>query len=171
MNGDCMNQFCQNENVPLFQAVFSDQTLNFCQKCHDLYISHKCCYFCAQIYSDENNTNLDGKEWVECDIDNCGKWTHVECEKRNGEQNIENLLKNSKYTYQCPWCRIENQRQKKIITTKKIHKHSPDTRQQEPPKPFIDELLKKYGGFILQVTLEEKLMDLEKIKSLLNQQL
>lgn len=27
-----------------------------------------------QIYSDENNTNLDGKEWVECDIDNCGKW-------------------------------------------------------------------------------------------------
>ena len=31
-------------------------------------------FFFYKIYSDENNTNLDGKEWVECDIDNCGKW-------------------------------------------------------------------------------------------------
>lgn len=62
--GECMNMFCEHTNTKIYPAQFSNQTLYFCWKCAGLYEEKMCCYFCAQIYSDDKQSNLDGKDWI-----------------------------------------------------------------------------------------------------------
>jgi PHD - plant homeodomain finger protein len=38
------------------------------------------CDFCKQVYFEENDQLVDGKEWIGCDHERCKKWNHVDCE-------------------------------------------------------------------------------------------
>ncbi|CAD8058684.1 unnamed protein product [Paramecium sonneborni] len=194
---ECMNQYCTIETQNVYAAKFSDQILFFCKECLELYTEKKCCYFCAQVYSDQNENFLDGQKWIACDQDKCDKWTHLSCEAKNGIHGIESLVEDSKFKYICPWCRIEDQKlrnmkplprsinRKGFKFLEKIHKRKNST--YEPPvtsnnnntsyfnstysnkSSYLDELLKKNGGFSQQITQEEMQLDLQKMISLVKQ--
>ncbi|CAD8140931.1 unnamed protein product [Paramecium octaurelia] len=194
---ECMNQYCTIESQNVYPAKFSDQILFFCKECLELYTEKKCCYFCAQVYSDQNENFLDGQKWIACDQEKCDKWTHLSCEAKNGIHSIECLVEDMKFKYVCPWCRIEDQKQRNMkplprsINRKgfkfleKIHKRKNST--YEPPlnnnnngpsyfgstytskSSYLDELLKKNGGFSQQITQEEMQLDLQKMISLVKQ--
>ncbi|CAD8056818.1 unnamed protein product [Paramecium primaurelia] len=196
---DCMNQYCRNEQTQVWPAKFSNQTLYFCQECLNLYNEKKCCYFCAQVYSEDNQNFLDGQKWIGCDQDGCEKWTHLQCESKNGISQIDILVEDTKYKYICPWCRIEDQKQRflkapcRIMNKKalkyleKMNRRQTNTNEQpqhntqsnvqqfyycpsaSSKQSYLEELLKKNGGFCQQVTQEEIQVDLQKMISLMKQ--
>ncbi|CAD8066772.1 unnamed protein product [Paramecium sonneborni] len=186
---DCINQYCQNDSTQVWPAKFSNQTLFFCQECLNLYNQKKCCYFCAQVYSDNNQNFLDGQKWIGCDQEGCEKWTHSQCEQKNEISEIDIFIEDSKYKYICPWCRIEDQKQRfskgpyQMMNKKTIKYLDKLNRRQSNingdqfyycpsasnKQSSLEELLKKNGGFYQQATQEEIQVDLQKMMSLMNQ--
>ena len=56
-----------------------------------------------------DNADIDGKEWVQCE--NCSKWVHTDCEEQCGIPHLRDLLSNddTKYKYFCLCCRKKKQ--------------------------------------------------------------
>ena len=48
-----------------------------------------CCY-CEQIYHETDfNADVDGKDWIGCDL--CDRWVHIDCEEKHGNHSIKYL--------------------------------------------------------------------------------
>ncbi|CAD8146523.1 unnamed protein product [Paramecium pentaurelia] len=186
----CFNQYCPS-SFDLKVAQFSDSTILLCGTCYELYKRRKCCYFCAQVYKDDEQNFLDGKKWVQCDNQRCGKWTHIDCEVSD----IESQLQHKSFKYKCPWCRIEKDKKKKQSQPTKsiINQDQADQSDQDPEyihsltkkasleessiqqnyepwlkkNTFLEELLKKNGEFTQCINQEELQSDLIKMRTLL----
>ncbi|KAM3131767.1 hypothetical protein pb186bvf_016163 [Paramecium bursaria] len=129
----CSNYYCNNSSQKI--AKFLDQDITFCDGCFDLYQDRRCCYFCAQVYRDDEQNFLDGMQWIQCDIQKCGRWIHIECE----ETSIEIQIQNKNFKYRCPWCRIKS-KQKKCHKPLKQPDQDPDY-QSAQKKVCLDERL------------------------------
>ncbi|CAK75660.1 unnamed protein product (macronuclear) [Paramecium tetraurelia] len=191
---DCMNQYCRNEQTQVWPAKFSNQTLFFCQECLNLYNEKKCCYFCAQVYSDDNQNFLDGQKWIGCDQDGCEKWFRL----------IYNVNQKMVFPKLTPWwkilninifdqkqrfskapCRIMNKKALKYLEKMNRRQNNPNEQTQHniqanvqqfyycpsasSKQSYLEELLKKNGGFCQQATQEEIQVDLQKMMSLMKQ--
>jgi hypothetical protein len=82
-----------------------------CSMCTQAYNKRQYCDYCKQVYFEENESILDGKEWIGCDNDKCKKWNHVECEILvNNNEALKNL--NEDVLYYCLSC----SKNKKLIS-------------------------------------------------------
>ena len=66
-------------------TIQQDVEMLFCSDCASNYESGFFCDYCEQVYSQEENTFLDGKLWIGCDGARCrdaldGRWNHAQCE-------------------------------------------------------------------------------------------
>jgi len=71
----CFNRLCQTDVNN--ELLWAKQKLNnnvICKNCLNSYNKGNFCYFCQQIYPDEETTTAsnDDKEWIECE--SCKTW-------------------------------------------------------------------------------------------------
>ncbi len=71
----CFNRLCQTDVNN--ELLWSKQKLNnkeICRNCLNSYNKGNFCFFCQQIYPDEETTTAsnDDKEWIECE--SCKTW-------------------------------------------------------------------------------------------------
>lgn len=92
----CFNQYCPSL-CDLKEAKFSDSKILLCTQCFELYSRKKCCYFCAQVYKDDEQNFLDGKKWVQCDNGKCGKWVNFLKENFRHILIVKNQILSSNY--------------------------------------------------------------------------
>ena len=72
-----------------------------CDICSLAYNKKQFCDFCKQVYFEENDQLVDGKEWIGCDNSKCKKWNHIECEVQfNNNQALNEALLNKDDTFQ-----------------------------------------------------------------------
>jgi hypothetical protein len=82
-----------NRSVLLCNAVSSHLILT--QQCGLKYHKNQFCPYCKYVYGKEHDKVEDG--WLICQT--CGRWVHLECEKKNNQRLDSNL------NYSCPGCR------------------------------------------------------------------
>ena len=70
----CLNVLCQTN--PDDSSLWSKQKVmnsTICKACFDAFKSDQYCFFCYQIYLDqETSASNDGKGWIGCD--GCSRW-------------------------------------------------------------------------------------------------
>lgn len=96
----CLNKLClTNPNISSLWAREKVKGSFICKACLDAHNKEQFCYFCHQIYVDDETTTADDdKDWIGCD--SCGGWHHIQCEDAYGFRIVS---KNAKYY--CPKCR------------------------------------------------------------------
>ena len=48
-----------------------------CQNCLKAYNNGKFCRWCFTTYKENTNAHEDGKDWVQCDGENCISWVII----------------------------------------------------------------------------------------------
>ena len=95
------------------------------------------CEYCKQIYQNESFelSTLDGKEWVQCEGKECGRWTHVGCLENMIGKKREEII-DDKFIYHCSKCRdkICGKRSKIGLTT-----YNMKLREGTKKKKFVKE--------------------------------
>ncbi len=101
----CSNKICpfQKTTVSFHEVFFMNKHRKFCNSCAFSIEKDWICIYCHTIFV-ESPVNKDKSEWVGCDNNNCGRWTHIECEVQKGIAEIKSFL-NKSYKYICPTCR------------------------------------------------------------------
>lgn len=105
---------CSNSNCSFIMSgveinMKKTQYLNdvsiYCETCTNSISKKWTCYFCAAIYTDLSHAlENDSFTWICCDNQKCGRWTHVECEERNRNQEIGAYLNDQNYKFFCSDC-------------------------------------------------------------------
>ena len=106
----CGNIYCNSETRSPAEEGWSrrkinDSYLQLCKKCTTAYGMKQYCTYCKQIYTDngEHNTILDGMAWIQCGT--CKRWIHMKCEEKFGNADIEVLVLDPLFIYECTECR------------------------------------------------------------------
>ena len=113
----CSNPTCmfKNEVMRYERINFGNSYNYFCEKCADAIRKKWVCHYCRYI-SVEGDTQQDHTDWVQCDFQKCGRWTHVDCEQLHGFSNIRSLLSEQNTKYYCPVCRnLKNFKKQKDV--------------------------------------------------------
>jgi len=64
-----------NPNISSLWAREKIKGSFICKTCLDAFNKEQFCYFCQQIYVDDDTTTADDdKDWIGCD--SCGGWVH-----------------------------------------------------------------------------------------------
>jgi len=92
-----------------------------CTNCAKAHRKGQYCYYCKQIYLDNDD---DGKDWVQCDF--CKKWViflflfqfilqttkfnnfqkvHADCEQFHGDPKFKSIMTSKDFIYYCPKCK------------------------------------------------------------------
>ncbi len=102
----CTNRNCPTkaEGLKLERINFNNSYGYFCSICCDSVRKKWVCYFCKFICV-EGDYIHDNGDWVQCDSPRCGSWTHINCEKKNGYQDIVQFLEEQSAKYYCPLCK------------------------------------------------------------------
>ena len=114
----CANASCIFKQEPMRceRLNFQNSYNYFCEKCAEAIRKKWVCHYCHYI-SVEGDTQQDHADWVQCDFQKCGRWTHVDCEQLHGHGNIRAVLSEQHFKYYCPVCRnlknIKKQQQQK----------------------------------------------------------
>lgn len=62
------------------------EEVSFCKYCYSCYTEGNKCDYCDQIYAsnvgDAQIQQVDGEDWIGCDI--CDTWNHTSCEIKSG---------------------------------------------------------------------------------------
>ncbi|KAL9645944.1 hypothetical protein ABK040_015109 [Willaertia magna] len=119
----CGNVKCKTSQTPLWRKGWTTKegkTVMLCNACGLHYKKGHYCIYCNQIYKE---SDADDKEepWIGCD--NCHRWVHQNCERKNGFEIKPN-------GYLCPCCRNQNVT---ASTTTCCSSHNlPHNKQQSP---------------------------------------
>ncbi len=85
----CENLFCPKQYVSdgsepagfwQRKKYANNKLFWLCDACSSAYNKKQFCDFCKQVYVEENDQLVDGKEWIGCDHERCKKWNHIDCE-------------------------------------------------------------------------------------------
>jgi hypothetical protein len=102
----CGNKLCtENYNAEEWiRKRIGDSLLLYCRPCSEAITLKQYCDYCKQIYRDTAHKNaiVDGEDWILCE--ECKRWTHIQCEAKNGREDIELLILDPKFTYSCKDC-------------------------------------------------------------------
>lgn len=104
------------ESVVLRKALFGRNDERwYCLKCLDAHDDSLFCYYCGQIYfNDEEDLEDDGKAWICCD--DCHKWIHLDCDIVKGKNTeLQKHFKDDHFYYKCPECKIPGGKKKRDI--------------------------------------------------------
>ena len=118
----CFNKYCQTDpnNASLWSKTKIEN--NFvCKMCEEGWKREQFCYFCKQIYVDNDVYCADDRSWIDCD--HCGRWvcislllftdsheqTHIECEELVVQKQINDSQERGEDScpYSCPSCRAK----------------------------------------------------------------
>ena len=75
-----------------------------CERCSTAFVNKQYCEYCKQLYLEKADKGavVDGLDWIGCE--SCNRWNHVECEAKNGNSDIKELMQNPSYPYYCAEC-------------------------------------------------------------------
>lgn len=95
-----------------------------CKRCTGAYQLKQYCVFCKQIYTDKSDKNaiVDGLDWIQCNT--CNRWTHIKCEASKGSKDIEAMILDPFFVYNCGDCSAINPYRKKTTKRKNGHWYS-----------------------------------------------
>jgi len=150
----CFNRLCgaqeygNSDNGWSRRKLGKGQFFWLCRTCKEAWQNNQFCTICYQIYLDpEANSDIDGKEWVQCEAQGCRRWMHVDCEALSGTPNIRELLYQesfeseqgiveSSFVYWCPPCKQRKQQLKRPATSEvSLEDKEPDQEKQVPQLP------------------------------------
>lgn len=106
----CGNKFCsevtsQNTKEEGWtRRKIQGKLTELCKECSQAYKQKQYCDYCKQIYTDTSDTGaiVDGLDWIQCE--QCKRWTHIQCECKEGTYKIE-ILSKPEIRYHCRDCR------------------------------------------------------------------
>lgn len=121
MDKSCANKYCLNtDSKDLNCERKKVKEKIYCIQCADALMLDQYCEYCMQIYTDKSDKGAlcDGLDWVECD--SCSRWTHVLCESRNRDRQIEDRMLDPFFKYYCSNCQ-ETAKSKKTNSNSKLN--------------------------------------------------